>query len=135
MHTTEPDGSITITMMQPSLIDQILEDVGLTGDKVIQKCTPVNKILLPDPNAAPFHTTWNYPSVIGKLNFLAQNTCPDISMAGHMCARYVNNPNWTDQDAVKYLCCYLQVNRKHSLILKLTSNNHLNAYVDSDFAG
>ena len=45
MHMTKPDGLITITMMQPGLIDQILEDVGLTGDKVTQKCTPVNKIL------------------------------------------------------------------------------------------
>jgi hypothetical protein len=36
-HMTEPDGSITITMKQPGLIDQILEDVGLTGDKVTQK--------------------------------------------------------------------------------------------------
>ena len=47
-------------MMQPSLIDQILEDVGLTGNKVTQKHTPANKILLPDPNAAPFDATWNY---------------------------------------------------------------------------
>ena len=37
MHMTEADGSITITMMQPGLIDQILEDVGLTGNKVMQK--------------------------------------------------------------------------------------------------
>ena len=57
MHTTEPDGSITITMTQPGLIDQILEDVGLTGNKVTQKRTPVSKILPPDPNAAPFNAT------------------------------------------------------------------------------
>ena len=56
-------------------------------------------------------------------------------MAVHMCARYVNNPNQTHQDAVKYLCHYLHFTRKCGLILKLTSDNHLNAYVDSDFAG
>jgi hypothetical protein len=60
MHMTKPDGSITITMMQPGLIDQILEDVGLTGDKVTQKCTPATKVLPPDPNTTPFNATWNY---------------------------------------------------------------------------
>ena len=63
-HTTELDRSITITMMQPGLIDQILEDVGLTGNKVTQKCTPASKILPPDPNAAPFNAPWNYWSLI-----------------------------------------------------------------------
>ena len=44
-HMTKPNGSITITIMQPGLIDQILDDIGLTSDKVTQKCTPVTKIL------------------------------------------------------------------------------------------
>ena len=44
-HTTKPDGSITITMTQPSLIDQILEDIGLTGEKVTQKHTPMTHVL------------------------------------------------------------------------------------------
>ena len=135
-HMTEPDGSITITMTQPGLmIDQILEDVGLTGEKVTQKCTPASKILPPDPNATPFDATWNYQSLIGKLNFLTQNTHPDISMAVHMCARYVNNSNRTHQDTVKYLCHYLHFTRTRGLILKPTGDNHLNAYIDSDFTG
>ena len=93
------------------------------------------KILLHDPNTALFDATWNHRSMIGKLNSLTQNTHPDILMAIHMCARYVNNPNWTHQDAVKYLCCYLHFSRNHGLILlKPTSDNCLNAYVDSDFA-
>ena len=59
-HMTEPDGSITITMTQPGLIDQILEDVGLTGDKVTHKRTPASKILPPNPNTTLFDATWNY---------------------------------------------------------------------------
>lgn len=35
--------------------------------------------------------TWSYHSIIGKLNFLATNTCPNISMAVHNCARFCNN--------------------------------------------
>ena len=134
-HTTKPDGSITITMTQPSLIDQILEDVGLTGKKVTQKHTPAPNILQLNLSTALFNATWNYRSLIGKLNFLAQNTCLDISMPIHMCARYMNNPNQSHQDAVKYLCQYLHLTQTHGLILKPTSDNQLNAYVDSDFAG
>ena len=134
-HMTKPDRSIMITMMQPSLIDQILEDVGHTGDKVTHKRTPASKILPLVPNAALFDATWNHQSLIGKLNFLAQNTHLDISMAVHMCARYVNNPNRTHQDTVKYLCRYLHFTRNRGLILKPTGDNRLNAYVNSDFAG
>jgi hypothetical protein len=134
-HTITPDGSVTITMTQPGLINQILEDIGLVGDQVTQKCTPAMHILQLNPNAAPFDANWNYQSVISKLNFLAQNTCPDISMAVHMCARFVNQPNRIHQDAVKYLCCYLHYTWTHGLILTPTTDNRLIAYVNSDFAG
>jgi hypothetical protein len=33
-HAIAPNGSINITMTQSELIDQILEDVGLVGDRV-----------------------------------------------------------------------------------------------------
>jgi hypothetical protein len=56
-------------------------------------------------------------------------------MAVHICARFVNQPNRTHQDVVKYLCHYLHYTRTHGLILKPTADNRLNAYVDSDFAG
>jgi hypothetical protein len=92
-HRVEPDGSVTRTMTQSGLIDQILEDDGLVGDKVTHKRTPAKEVLQPHPNAAPFNAPWQYQSVIGKLNFLTQNTRPDISMAVHMCARFVTNPN------------------------------------------
>jgi hypothetical protein len=122
-------------MTQTGLIDQILEDVGLVGDKVIQKKTPAKEVLHPHESAAPFDAPWKYRSVIGKLNFLAQNTRPDISMAVHMCARYVTNHNRIHQDAVKHLCRYLHYTRTRGLILRPSGDNSLNAYVDSDFAG
>jgi hypothetical protein len=39
-HDLAADSTVTITMTQPGLINQILEDVGLVGDKVTQKKTP-----------------------------------------------------------------------------------------------
>jgi hypothetical protein len=134
-HDLTANGTVMITMTQPGLINQILEDVGLVGDKVTQKKTPAREVLQVHSEATPFDTTWNYHSIIGKLNFLAQNTCPDISMAVHMCARFANNPNRIHQDAVKYLCRYLHYTCTRGLILKPNGDNELNAYVDCDFAG
>ena len=67
------DNSVTYTMMQPGLIEQILQDVGLAQDydelsPPKGKFTPANAILHPYPDAAPFSAPWNYCSVIGKLN-------------------------------------------------------------------
>jgi Reverse transcriptase (RNA-dependent DNA polymerase) len=92
-HDLAADGTVMITMTQPGLINQILEDVELVGDKIIQKKTPAREVLHAHADAAPFDATWNYCSIIGKLNFLAQNTRPYISMAVHMCAQFINNPN------------------------------------------
>ena len=103
-----------ITMTQPGLIDQLLEDIALIGDKVTQKKTPAREPLQPNEGTAPFDAPWNCHSVIGKLNSLAQNTCPDISMAVHMCSCFVNKPNRVHQDAIKYLCHYLHYTHTHT---------------------
>ena len=52
---------------------------------------PANTILHPDSDGAPRQETWNYCSVIGKLNFITGNTQPDIAFAVHQCAKYSNN--------------------------------------------
>jgi hypothetical protein len=51
---------------------------------ILGEKTPTKEVLQPNPNAAPFDAEWSYRFVIGKLNFLAQNTRPDISMTEHV---------------------------------------------------
>jgi hypothetical protein len=41
-------------MTQNGLIDQILKDVGLVGDKVTRKRTTAKEVLKPHPTAVPF---------------------------------------------------------------------------------
>jgi hypothetical protein len=81
----------TITFTLPSLLQQVLHDVGIRANSN-GKDTPADSILHADPNGPDRVETWNYRSVIGKLNYLANNTRPDISMAVHQCARYCSNP-------------------------------------------
>jgi hypothetical protein len=40
-------------------------------------------LIYSDPLGADQNETWNYRSIIGKLNYIANNTRPDISMAVH----------------------------------------------------
>jgi hypothetical protein len=142
--STNTTGDREIYMTQTGLIDTILTDVGLISDDADTgrsrsqpsvKYVPASEVLRSDPDADPFDAPWSYRSVIGKLNFLAQNTRPDIAFAVHQCARFVSNPNQTHQKAVKHLCRYLLGTRDKGLLLRPNQQHCLSAYVDADFAG
>ena len=62
-----------ITLTQPSLIQQILKEVGIT-ERSNGKYTPVDSILYADVDGHDRIDTWNYRSIVGKLNYLANNT-------------------------------------------------------------
>lgn len=121
-----------ITMTQPGLIDSILQDLNLIPGSHT-KDTPAMGILHPDRNGHPRQDTWNYQSVIGKLNYLAQNTRPDLSFAVHQCTRYSNHPTALHEFAVKRIGHYLLLTRDKGLIL--TPSHNFRLYVDADFAG
>jgi len=124
----------TLTLTQPNLIQQILHDIGFCGQSK-GKETPTDSILHADVDGLARGDTWNYRSVIGKLNYLANNTRPDISMAVHQCARYCTNPKALHELAVKRIARYLPSTQDKGLILHPTSDLSLDMYVDADFAG
>jgi hypothetical protein len=124
----------TITFTQTGLIDQIIRDVGITATSK-GKDTPVDSILHPDNDGPPRTEDWNYRSIIGKLNYLANNTRPDISMAVHQCARFCANPKALHKLAVKRIVRYLLATRTFGLSLCPSRSFALDMYVDADFAG
>jgi hypothetical protein len=65
---TKDPTSRTISMTQTDLIESIIKDVGLSTTSNT-KSTPVDSILYADKTKTPREDTWNYRSVIGKLNF------------------------------------------------------------------
>lgn len=134
VQVTKDTSSKTVSLRQPSLIDQVIKDVGLDPFRK-GKDTPCDAILHPDINEPPRQENWNYRSVIGKLNYIANNTRPDISMAVHQCARYSSNPKALHELAVKFIIHYLHVTRNKGLILKPTKDFSLNMFVDADFSG
>jgi hypothetical protein len=79
----KPNGSIHLT--QPHLIDQILEDLRLDADDVKTKSTPAasSKLLSRHTKSVDFDGSFNYHSVIGKLNYLEKGSQSDIAYITH----------------------------------------------------
>ncbi len=56
----------------------------------------------------PFDLNFNYRSAVGKLNYLAQTTRPDIVYPTHQIAKYSSDPRQSHGEAILNLVCYLK---------------------------
>jgi len=101
----QPDEQGSLYFTQPGLMESIIKDLNLTDCH--PKFTPAISVLHPDHDGHARTESWNYRSVIGKLNYLAQMTGPDILMAVHNCARYSTTPTYLYEQAVKCIGRYL----------------------------
>jgi hypothetical protein len=77
-------------MTQPHLIDSILHDLGLSdNDRRARSNTTIKDLpSMVSRKITADTNTWNYQSVIGKLNYLEKSTRPDITYVVHQLARY-----------------------------------------------
>ena len=131
----QSDGTIHLT--QPHLIDQILEDLRLKDDNVKLRTTPAasSKLLTRHSKSKSFDNSFNYRSVIGKLNYLEKATRSDISYAVHQCARFVSDPKVEHGEAVRWLGRYLKGTKEKGTIMKPMPDRELEVYVDASFCG
>ena len=126
----------TFHFTQRALIDSIIDDVGLTNSKKV-KSVPAksSQILQAFPESPPFDGPFNFRSVVGKLNYLAQTTRPDIMQAVHSIAKYASNPKREHGDAIMYLAMYLIKTRHIGLKFKPDPSKGFEDYCDADFIG
>jgi hypothetical protein len=103
------DGSIGLS--QHALIDTIIQDADLQDSKVKAVLAKVNEHLHAHLDKAPFSLNFNYQSMIGKLNYLAQTTRPDIMYAMHQLTKYSSHPREPHGDDALYLVRYLKKTR------------------------
>ena len=94
-------------MTQPSLIQTIIETIGLENDSKQHKTPAVNPPLQKHTQSEPFNKKWSYRSIIGMLTYLARNTRPDIEYAVHQCARFQCDPRKAHANAIKRIRSYL----------------------------
>ena len=103
------DGSIKLS--QRALIDTIIQDTDLNDSKVKAVPAKVNEHLHAHLDKPPFSLNINYQSMIGKLNYFAQTTRPDIMYATHQLTKYSSNPREPHEEAALYLVRYLKKSR------------------------
>jgi hypothetical protein len=87
---------------QCALINSIIEDVGLKDAKVKPVPAKVSQRLHAFEDEPPFNIEFNYRSAVGKLNYLAQTTRPDIMYATHQVAKYSSDPRQSHGEAILY---------------------------------
>ncbi len=86
-------------------------------------------------NEPPFDLDFNYRSAVGKLDYLAQTTRPDIMYATHQIAKYSSIPRQSHGEAVLYLVCYLKKTHDLGLKFKPDPKKGFECYCDPDFSG
>jgi len=129
----------TFALSQPQLIDSILHNLKLINGKKKKakpKWTPfkANIILHCDKHLPAHSASWEYHSVIGKLNFLEKSTWPDINYAMHQCAKFSINPWASHTEAVLRIRMYLLSICDKGLIMA-PKEHSFDCWVDADFTG
>jgi len=127
------DGSYEFT--QRALIDSIIKDVGLVDSKTKPVPAKVALQLHAFKDDPPFDQSFDYRSAVGKLNYLAQTTRPDIMYATHQVAKYSSDPRKTHGEAILYLVRYLKKTRDLGLKFKPSPDKGFECYCDADFSG
>jgi hypothetical protein len=87
IHFSHQDNG-ELHMSQTGLIDAVTESAHIPKGRLKNTPTPATAILHADIEGLARQESCNYPSVLGQLNYLAQNSQPDISFAVHQCARF-----------------------------------------------
>ena len=136
--TFKEDGRIKLT--QPHLIQQIIDDVNFkdsnkpNSTKIKQTPAESTKILNKDENGEEHKATWNYRSVIGKLNFLEKSIRGELGYAVHQAARFCQSPRQSHTNAVHRIVHYLIGTKDEGLIFN-PKNEMFECYADADFCG
>ena len=127
----------TYNLTQPQLIQSILRDLHLQNDNVKPKEIPMasSRILHKHVNSPRFDGSFNFRSVIGRLNYLEKATRPDLSYSVHQCARFSADPSLEHGAAVKWISRYLKGSAKKGTIMKPDESRGLEVHVDADFVG
>jgi hypothetical protein len=82
-----------------------------------------------------FDLNFNYRSAVGKLNYLAQTTRPDIMYAMHQIAQYLSDTRQSHREAILNLVRYLKKMRDIGLKFKPDPKKGFECYCDADFSG
>ena len=120
---------------QRALIEAIINDVGVAGTPSKPVPAKAHVVLLAFKDKPKFTLNFDYRSVTGKLNYLAQTSRPDIMYAVHQIARFSSDPREPHGEAILYLVRYLMKTRNLGIRFKPDPSKGFECYCDADFSG
>ena len=122
-------------LFQTGLIRKVLEATGMEHCNGLPTPTNVEAPLVTDANGyeANRYLPNSYASVIGMMLYMASNTRPDISFAGHQWARFTHNTKASHNKSVKRICWYLQGTKDNGLEFNPSQKMVLGCYADVYF--
>jgi hypothetical protein len=125
----------TIHMSQPRLIDQVIEDLRMSGEDVAIKDVPMasSRVLTKHASSQPFDNSFHYRSAIGKLNYIKKGTRGDIAYVTHQCTRYSSDPKAEHGKAVRWLVRYLKGTRLLGTVFTPDDSKGLEVFIDASF--
>ncbi|KAI0995347.1 hypothetical protein K3495_g12834 [Podosphaera aphanis] len=123
----------TLLLSQGQYARALINRHGLKDCK--PAASPLERLMLPnDQESLPDKTT-KYNSIIGGLQFLANNTRPDIAFAVNHLARFLTNPSEEHLQAAHRVLRYLSKEPDRGITFKRSARKPtLEAYSDADFA-
>jgi hypothetical protein len=127
------DGSYQFS--QRALIDSIITDARLNDVKTKPVPAKVATLLHAHRDQPPFDLDFSYRSIVGKLNYLAQTTRPDIMYAVHQIAKFSSDPREPHGEAILYLVRYLKKTRELGIRFSPKPEKGFECYCDADFSG
>jgi hypothetical protein len=95
----------------------------------------VSKVLHTHLDKPPFSLNFCYHMVIGKLNYLAQTTRPDIVYTTHQLAKYSSDPRVPHGEAVLYQICYFKKTQDLGACFKPDQDKGFKCSCNADFSG
>jgi hypothetical protein len=125
----------SVHLSQPQLIKGILKDLRLDGKETKIKTTLSlsSRILTKHEDSEDFDGSFDYQSIVGKLNYLEKGTRADISYIANQCARFAVEPKKEHREAIRWLGRYLKGTCDKGLVLKPDGISGLEVYVNADF--
>jgi hypothetical protein len=123
----------TFTLTQQGLIQKILDATDMADCN--PNWVPATSTLGSDPDGKPMTDSWSYPSIVGMMLYLSNNTRPDIAFAVSQVARFNHNPTTLHATAVKTIVRYLKRTKEKGTIVKPDGTMDITCHVDADFAG
>ena len=133
IHINNPD-KYTLKLSQGQYARKLLARHGLENCKSVRK--PLEQLMEPNSSQCSKQKIKEYNSIIGGLQYLANNTRPDIAHAVNHLARFLVNPSDDHISAAKRILRYISGDPDKGIIFRTGRTKPiLEAYSDADFAG